>query len=196
MLAGCAGPDLSALPKLSFSLGDLRLPHATEVAPEGPRQGLDPSSHEACILVLVFIGLECPIANAYAPEIQAIAREYAPRGVSIALACVDRDADEARVRAHSRAYGYGLTVLIDREHEFVDELGARVTPEVFVVAKNSKAEDGSSVLYRGRIDDLFVAPGKKRTVVTSHDLRDALEALLAGAAPATRETEAVGCVIE
>ena len=41
------------------------------------------------------------------------------------------------------------------------------------------AADGS-IKYRGRINDLYVDLGKKRNAATTHDLRDALDAVLAG----------------
>jgi len=51
------------------------------------------------------------------------------------------------------------------------------------------------LVYRGRIDDQFAGLGKRRTVVTSHDLRDALEATLVGKPVPQPRTEAVGCPI-
>ena len=49
--------------------------------------------------------------------------------------------------------------------------------------------------YRGRIDNQYAALGKPRRVVTVHDLRDALDAVLAGRPVANPETEAFGCFI-
>lgn len=54
---------------------------------------------------------------------------------------------------------------------------------------------GGKVLYLGRIDDWFGDLGKKRPAPTTHDLRDALHALLAGGEPAVARTVAVGCDI-
>jgi hypothetical protein len=52
------------------------------------------------------------------------------------------------------------------------------------------------ILYRGRIDDLYVALGKKRAAVTERNLRDALDALAAGKAVRKSETKAIGCLIQ
>ena len=70
-----------------------------------------------------------------------------------------------------------------------DRLGATRTPESFVLDKQRV------VRYRGRIDDQYAALGKRRTVVTAHDLGDALEAILAGEAVNEPRTGAVGCLI-
>ena len=49
-----------------------------------------------------------------------------------------------------------------------------------------------NVRYRGRIDNLYINIGRTRQQVTSHDLTDALDAVLAGTPGPTREHEALG----
>jgi hypothetical protein len=66
---------------------------------------------------------------------------------------------------------------------------AKVTPEAHVYLP-----DGSRI-YRGRIDNTYATYGKRRPEATSHELRDALQAAVAGRRPATAVTEAVGCQI-
>jgi hypothetical protein len=140
--------------------------------------------------VLVFIGLECPIANGYSPELAAIEQEYGPRGVRMLLVCVDRDATPERVSQHAAEYGLGPEVLLDPGHELVQALGATVTPECFVLDARSRP------VYRGRIDDQYAELGRKRPAPKHHELRETLDALLAGRAVPTARTEAVGCRIE
>jgi hypothetical protein len=64
-----------------------------------------------------------------------------------------------------------------------------VTPEAVVVTP------AGVIKYRGRIDDRYIALGQQRRVVTSHDLRDAIDAVIGGKAVPHAETEAVGCFI-
>ena len=66
--------------------------------------------------------------------------------------------------------------------------GVTVTPEVAVM-------QGERVLYRGRIDDRYVAFGVERPKATTHDLEDALTAAIAGKPIANRETRAIGCIL-
>ena len=49
------------------------------------------------------------------------------------------------------------------------------------------------VLYQGRINDLYLGPTQKQQEATTHDLKDALEAIRAGKEVAVPKTEAVGC---
>ncbi|GIT77890.1 MAG: hypothetical protein Ct9H300mP32_2720 [Verrucomicrobiota bacterium] len=66
----------------------------------------------------------------------------------------------------------------------------QVTPEAAVFDAKGR------LIYRGRIDDLYADFGKKRARPTRHDLRDTLDALLAGKRLTKRTTKAVGCYID
>jgi hypothetical protein len=66
---------------------------------------------------------------------------------------------------------------------------ASITPQAFVIDRSGE------IRYRGRIDNLYAALGKTRQQVTSHDLRDALDAVLVGGKVPHPETEALGCFI-
>ena len=73
--------------------------------------------------------------------------------------------------------------------DLVKATGAAITPTAVVVRP-----DGS-IAYRGRIDNSFAAVGIQRRVVTEHDLRDALDEVLAGQPVKNPEEPAVGCYI-
>ncbi|HUQ87649.1 MAG TPA: hypothetical protein VM096_08830, partial [Vicinamibacterales bacterium] len=66
--------------------------------------------------------------------------------------------------------------------------GVTVTPEVAVMR-------GSTLVYRGRIDDRYVELGRERPKPTRHDLEEALNAAIAGKTIAIRQTRAVGCIL-
>ncbi len=115
-----------------------------------------PRATDRAVSVLLFVTTDCPVANAFAPEINRIVSDYGPRGV-----------------AFTRVY-----------------TDVTLTPEAVVLGR-----DGERV-YRGRIDDRYVAPGQYRVVPTTHELRDAIEAALDGRPAAVSETRAVGCPID
>jgi hypothetical protein len=52
-----------------------------------------------------------------------------------------------------------------------------------------------TILYRGRIDNSFVSPGKKRRVVTEHYLTAALSQILEGKEITVKKTQPTGCFI-
>ena len=140
--------------------------------------------------VLFFITNDCPISNFYAPEIQRICREYGPRGVSCALVYADATLDAAAVRKHRQDFGYSaIPAILDTGHKVVAAAGATVTPEAVVIGRDGK------VRYAGRIDNFYAALGKPRRAATVHDLRAALDEVLAGKAVTTPRTTPVGCYI-
>lgn len=140
-------------------------------------------------VVLIFVMHDCPIANAFAPEIGRICEEYAAKGASLYMVHVDPALSAEDAAKHATDYGFKCPVLLDRTHALVKAAQATVTPEAAVFAA-----DGS-LKYRGRINDQYVDIGKKRIHVTKHDLREALDAVLNGKAVANATTQAVGCYI-
>jgi hypothetical protein len=146
-------------------------------------------SPKAKATVLLFIAHDCPIANGYAPEIQRIAKTYQSRGVVFDLVYVEAGLTVAAARAHETAFGYHLTALRDTKHLLVKMTGATVTPEAVVLLPNGK------IAYRGRIDDKYPALGVQRTVITQHDLSNALAALVAGKPVPRAAAPAIGCFI-
>jgi hypothetical protein len=139
--------------------------------------------------VLIFILADCPVANSYAPEINRLVAEYSPRRVQFFLVHVDDGLKQEDAVKHARDFGYKCPVLIDRDHALVRRTGVTITPEVAVLGPEGKR------LYRGRIDDQQAALGKRRPRPTTRDLRDALDAILAGKPVKRPETKAVGCYI-
>ncbi|MBI5801403.1 MAG: redoxin domain-containing protein [Verrucomicrobia bacterium] len=140
--------------------------------------------------VVIFTLPDCPVANAFAPEINRLVAEYSVRGVSFYLAHVDRDLTAAEARKHAADFAFRCPVLLDSQHALVKALGATKTPQAYLLGPDGKT------LYRGRINNLFADYGQRRQTVTQHDLRNALDAVLAGKPISQPITEAIGCHIQ
>ena len=151
-----------------------------------PHQPLDFTARKAT--VFIFTATDCPIANGYAPEINRICEKYAA-SAAIFLIHADPALKNEDARKHAAEYRYTCPVLLDPEQKIVAHAKATITPEAAVFSSDGK------LAYRGRINDLHVDLGRKRASATTHDLRDALDAVLAGKAVAQPETKAVGCFI-
>jgi hypothetical protein len=136
-----------------------------------------------------FVTSDCPISNFYAQEIQQLCAEYGPKGISCTLVYEDVGIDQVKVRQHLSEYGYrSVSTTIDRDRSTARRVGATITPQAVLVVEGQ-------VRYRGRIDNRYEAFGKPRRVVTAHDLREALDAVLAGKPVQPPETPALGCTI-
>ena len=145
--------------------------------------------------VLFFVSTDCPISNSFAPEIQRICRDYAAKGVVCSLVYEDLQVDAAAVHKHLEDYGYDripatrFSVINDADRHVAASAHATITPQAVVF------DSADKIRYRGRINNFYAELGKPRRVVTVHDVRDALDAVLAGKTVANPETKALGCYI-
>jgi peroxiredoxin len=138
-------------------------------------------------IVLFFLGIECPVSNGYAPEMQRLAARFGPRDVLFLGIHPDAEVSSEAAACHAAEYDLAFPILLDPDQELTRQVGVRVTPEAAVL-------DGSGqVLYRGRIDDRYGPDGKRCERTSTHELSDAIEAALAGRTPAIEYREAFGC---
>jgi hypothetical protein len=139
--------------------------------------------------VLVFVSHDCPISNAYAPEINRIAADYARRKVDVFVVYAESGLSVAGAKQHARQFGYRVPIFVDASHRLSAAVGATVTPEAAVLSPSGQQ------LYLGRINNRYITWGKPRTQITQNDLRDALDAILAGKPVPASTSRAIGCFI-
>jgi hypothetical protein len=175
---------------LVFLLVSIAVPALAESPPTGlDGRPADPFTTEAAATVLIFVRTDCPISNRYAPEITRLADKFVARRVVFCLVYPSPNQTVDSIRKHVAEYGYHAGILRDPDQVLVKLAKARVTPEAAVFTR------GRHLQYRGRIDDRYVDFGKTRPAPSTHDLEAAIEAVLAGKAPAQTSTRAVGCFI-
>jgi peroxiredoxin len=155
--------------------------------PAGPPITLsdDPT---AKLHVLCFLGTECPLARLYGRRLNEMAERYHDRGVRFVGINSNIQDSLEEIRAYAAAHGVGFPLAKDPDRRVALQVGATRTPEVFVIDAQRE------VRYQGRIDNQY-EPGITRAEASSHELRDAIEQLLAGRKVAVPRTEAVGCLI-
>jgi peroxiredoxin len=147
----------------------------------------DLKGHKA--VVVVFLSFECPVSNSYGPALADLHAKYGSRGVAFLGIDSSDDLTGDQVSKQAVERKLPFPVYADPGQKAADALDAKVVPEAIVL-------DGEFVVrYRGRIDDGWSARLKKNTSVTHHDLRDALDQVLAGKPVAEPATKAVGCPI-
>jgi peroxiredoxin/mono/diheme cytochrome c family protein len=171
------GSGEPAKPSVGFRLQDHR----------GAWHTLD-EARDRKVVVLAFIGTECPLAEAYAPRLAEVARDFEKRGVGFFGVDSNQQDGPVAIGRFAEKHGLPFPILKDIGNDLADRLRAERTPEVFVL------DESRAVVYRGRIDDQY-AIGIHRPSSTRHDLVDALVAVLAGRPVAAPKTDAVGCRI-
>jgi thiol-disulfide isomerase/thioredoxin len=138
--------------------------------------------------VLVFTNTSCPVAARYLPVLQAMEKEYRGKGVQfVALNAASEDSLLA-MATHAVKHEIEFPFVKDFDGACARALGVSRTPEAVVL-------DGEKKLrYRGRIDDQYRLGGVRKEA-TTHELKEAIDAVLAGKPVEKPESEAEGCVI-
>jgi thiol-disulfide isomerase/thioredoxin len=139
-------------------------------------------------VVLIFVRTDCPVSNRYAPTIQRLSAQYAGKAV-FWLVYPDKSESSASIEQHLHDYAYKLPALHDPQHALVKVGQAQVTPEVAVFDATGQ------LVYHGRIDNWYVTFGHARPAPTTHELDDALQAVLRGSKPQVATASGVGCYI-
>lgn len=189
-VVGCA--EEGTPPKASGESPEAGGPRADRAGPFGlDGDPIDPFGplQEHTALAFVFVTVDCPIANRYAPTILELYKAFHSKGIDFTVVYTDPDRPVAEIRKHKRDYGYSFRAIRDPNHALARHAEVSVTPEVAVFG------GPDDLLYRGRINNRFVDFGKTRPAATRHDFKRALEAIAADRPIETRITKAVGCYI-
>lgn len=152
----------------------------------GPTQSEDSRSYDAYI----FIAEECPISIYMASDLRKLYADYSSH-CDFHLVFPVRKSSEATARAFAEQHQLtGMNIIIDREQDIVQKYEAEVTPEIVIVDKES-----GQVEYRGRINDAFFAPGKKKHSRIQRDADKGLQSLIRDSPVSQPWPEAIGCII-
>ncbi len=151
----------------------------------GDAVSLDQSDAE--LTVLCFLGTECPLAKLYGPRLQTMSDSFGDRVRFIGVNSNVQDSVE-ELKAYAAEFELTFAMVKDEDRSVALSAGAKRTPEVVVVDRVG------AVRYRGRIDNQY-EPGIARADATEHDLRNAIDQLLAGKPVTHPVTKAVGCLI-
>jgi peroxiredoxin len=156
---------------------------------DGRRSGLS-SFDDRSALVLLFTSNRCPTAKAYVDRLNQLQGEYGPWGMQlIAINSSDRHLypDEGFDAMVERASTDGSTFpyLVDEGQALAKAYGATCTFHAFLLDRDRRLR------YQGRVDNARL-PER----VTTHDLRNALDAVLAGRPVAVPTTRAFGCSLD
>src|SRR5262249_55779128 len=137
-LISLVGAGEPAKPAVDFRLQDHR----------GAWHTLD-EARGRTVVVLVFLGTECPLAEAYAQRLAELARDFRkPRVACFGVDATQQDGPVA-IGRFAEKHGLPFPMLKDVGNILADRIGAERTPEVFVL------DESRAVVYQGRIDDQY-----------------------------------------
>ena len=177
--SGRTDNDVPAPPTIGTVIDDFKLPDA-----DGKEHTLK-SLAGAKGAVVIFIATKCPVSNAYNERMEKLAQEFKAKGVNFIGINSNNTEPAAEVKSHATEKGLTFAILKDDGNKIADRLGATRTPEAYVL------DAGMKLVYHGRIDN-----SQKVEAITSEDLRDALNEMLAGKAVTKTGGAAFGCTIK
>ena len=143
-------------------------------------------------LLVMFICNHCPYVVHVRDELGRVAHDYAAKGFGVVAinsnsALSHPEDGPAHMKTLAQQLGWKFPFVFDETQDVARALAAACTPEFYVFDRRQR------LAYRGQLDDS--RPGN-REPIDGHDLRAALEAVLAGRAPSTAQTPSVGCSIK
>ncbi|MCK4283460.1 MAG: thioredoxin family protein [Candidatus Brocadiae bacterium] len=157
---------------------------------DGNHHSLDDCADKKAVAV-VFTCNHCPTAVQYEDRLIQLQKDYADRGVL--LVAINPNEDEGHptdsyenMIRRAEEKGFNFPYLRDATQEVARAYGAVRTPHVFLLDQDRK------VAYHGRIDDNADDP----KAVGRHDLREALDEILAGKPVSVPSTVPVGCSVK
>lgn len=140
-------------------------------------------------IVVFFTTTDCPLSNNEVPEMNRTRRDYEARGVAFFAVQADTTIAGAEVVQHTKDYQFSFPVMFDPHQILAKLTGATTIPSAAVLTP-----DGT-LLYLGRIDNRVEDFNIRRPEPTRFDLREALDAVLAGKPVPHPRTNAFGCAI-
>ncbi|HEX4795914.1 MAG TPA: thioredoxin family protein [Humisphaera sp.] len=170
-------------------------------APDFDLPGTDGKNHSLenfknCrALVVAFSCNHCPFVVGSEERMVDFALKYAPRDVAfVAINSNETDNhpndDLPHMIQRAKERNFPFPYLRDDSQDVARAYGALRTPHFFVFGKDSRGN--WSLAYTGRMDDNPRQPGKQ----TTHELADAVDAILCGKAPAVPMTNPIGCNVK
>ncbi len=146
---------------------------------------------DAKAMIIVFSCNHCPYVVGSEERIKKLVDDYAPKGVK--LVAINSNEQENHptdsfdhMVSRARERGHNYPYLRDESQDVAKAYGALRTPHFYVFDTEHKLR------YTGRLDDNPRNPGKQ----TTHELRDAIDAVLAGKTPAVAMTNPIGCNVK
>jgi len=148
------------------------------------------SSKATDSLSLYFFLLDdCPICIQYSPTINELYNEYGDQ-ISFIGYFPNFSSKKHKIDAYKNEYNIKFPLQTDYYKVQAKKYNAEVTPEV-ILYNNTK----DKIIYQGRIDNKFFKLGRRRNVVTEHDLKSAIDNTINNEPVEKSYVQPVGCFI-
>ncbi len=141
------------------------------------------------IQVYIAISEECPISIAMVDDLKNLNSQF-NNDVGFTLVFPMQTSDTLSAQQFLKEYEIvGYAIMVTNANKFCNNNGLTITPEAMVLSKEKE------IIYRGRINNLYLSPGKKNHQSNKLDLRDAIFTAINNGIPKSIWPKAIGCFI-
>jgi len=180
-----------ATPSVMLALGTAAPAFDLPDVVSGKRFSLESFAGKGALLVM-FISRHCPYVQHIKEELATIGKDYGSQSVGIvAISANDvvnyPDDAPAKLKEMAEESPFNFPLCYDESQEVAKAFSAACTPDFFLFDSDRR------LVYRGQLDDSRPSNGKP---VTGSDLRNALDAVLAGRAVSEDQKPSLGCNIK
>ena len=144
---------------------------------------------EDSLSLYLFLLDDCPICLNYTSLLNELYTQYGSR-INFQGYFPNFSSKQKKIDKFKNTYQIEFPLQTDYFKEQAKRWNAQVTPEA-ILYNHTK----NKIIYQGRIDNKFVRLGKRRNVITEHELVDAIEQTLNSKEVLTSFAEPVGCFI-
>lgn len=138
--------------------------------------------------LIVFMAPECPICRYYTPLLKSLKATTLQRQGFLVLAFTT--GDSSSVAQFERVYQTGWRLLWGKQaKELANLYQASVTPELVVLNVNNE------LLYRGRVNEAFVSPGRRRPIIRVSEIDSFSKAIQENKEIKMPFQPAIGCLM-
>ncbi|MFZ1705458.1 MAG: redoxin domain-containing protein [Saprospiraceae bacterium] len=142
------------------------------------------------ITIYIFLLDECRICQEMAPFLRETYAQSKEAGYGMAGFFPNKATNREGMEKFRKKHKILFPLSLDYEKLWARQFKATILPEIILFNEDSK-----QIVYRGAVNDLFYAPGKRRHRVSNHYVKDAIFALQNGGSPNISETQPIGCFI-
>ncbi len=141
------------------------------------------------INVYTFIAEECPISIYMCKDLKTISAAYSDKANFYLVFPLQTSTAKTATKFKAKNKLAEFNIIVDNQQTLTKKLGASITPEVVIT------DSANTILYKGRINDAYLEPGKRRHIYNNNDLSNALLLLSNGKQVPTPWKPAIGCYI-
>ena len=150
---------------------------------------VNPFRYESDVLLLIFVGSNCPVCDQFSESINSLAGELHESDIAVRLVYPASYETTQSVQKHLRRSLLPFIAILDPTRAIAKRSEVTTLPSAAIFVREGSTYQ---IAYHGRIDDRVISVGEYQKTPQSHDLRHALHEVFQGRDPDPNHIPAIG----